>query len=81
MKKKQINEIDLHGIRHQKAVDLVSQTLYRNQLQGSFTLIIITGNSSYLQKIIFEEILENSQYKYYIPTWNLGQIIVDYVEL
>ena len=81
MKKKQINEIDLHGIRHQKAVDLVSQTLYSNQLQGSFTLIIITGNSSYLQKIIFEEILENSQYKYYIPTWNLGQIIVDYVEL
>ena len=81
MKKKQINEIYLHGIRHQKALDLVSQTLYRNQLQGSFTLTIITGNSSYLQKIIFEEILESSQYKYYIPTWNLGQIIVEYIEL
>lgn len=81
MKKKQINEIDLHGIRHQKALNLVSQALYNNQLQGSFTLTIITGNSSYLQKIIFDEILEGSQYKYYIPTWNLGQIIVEYIEL
>ena len=57
MKKKQINEIDLHGIRHQKALDLVSQTLYKKQLQCSYTLTIITGNSSYLQKIIFDEIL------------------------
>tara|TARA_B100000941_G_scaffold275437_1_gene237297 strand:+ start:432 stop:677 length:246 start_codon:yes stop_codon:yes gene_type:complete len=81
VEKKQINEIDLHGIRHQKALDLISQTLYRNQLQGSFSLTIITGNSSYLQKIIFDEILEGSQYKYYIPNWNLGQIIVEYIEL
>ena len=33
------------------------------------------------KKIIFEEILEGSQYNYYIPSWNLGQIIVEYIEL
>ena len=30
---------------------------------------------------IINEILLNSEYNYYIPSWNLGQIIVDYVKL
>ena len=77
-KRKKIQEvIDLHGIRHKEALERVKDELSYRSEQGSFSLTIITGNSSVLQKRIFEEILEGSMYTYYIPSWNLGQIIVE----
>lgn len=78
---KDIHEIDLHGIRHKPALAMVQQkldTLYRN---GSFSLTIITGNSTVLQARIFDEILRDKPFNYYIPSWNLGQIVVEYVVL
>ena len=60
---------------------MVKIKLEQEKEKGQFSLTIITGNSSVLQKLIFENILENSEYKYYIPSWNLGQIIVEYMEL
>ncbi|MFL2628912.1 MAG: hypothetical protein ACJ0NO_00040 [Flavobacteriaceae bacterium] len=60
---------------------MVKIKLEQEKEKGQFSLTIITGNSSVLQKLIFENILEESEYKYYIPSWNLGQIIVDWVEL
>ncbi len=60
---------------------MVKIKLEQEKEKGQFSLTIITGNSSVLQKLIFENILEGSEYKYYIPSWNLGQIIVDYIEL
>ena len=60
---------------------MVKIKLEQEKEKGQFSLTIITGNSSVLQKLIFENILEESEYKYYIPSWNLGQIIVDYIEL
>ena len=80
-KSKGINEIDLHGIRHKEAMEVVKYFLNEKEMEGSFSIIIITGNSTVLQKRIFKEILELSIYNYYIPSWNLGQIIVDYVKL
>tara|TARA_Y100000996_G_scaffold314337_1_gene250536 strand:- start:768 stop:1019 length:252 start_codon:yes stop_codon:yes gene_type:complete len=80
-KTKGINEIDLHGIRHKEAMEIVKDFLDEKKMEGSFSITIITGNSTVLQKRIFKEILELSSYKYYIPSWNLGQIIVDWVEL
>ena len=77
----QIEELDLHGIRHKEALEKVKIKLEQEKEKGQFSLTIITGNSSVLQKLIFENILEGSEYKYYIPSWNLGQIIVDHVEL
>jgi len=77
----QIEELDLHGIRHKEALEMVKIKLEQEKEKGQFSLTIITGNSSVLQKLIFENILEGSEYKYYIPSWNLGQIIVDHVEL
>ena len=77
----QIEELDLHGIRHKEALEMVKIKLEQEKEKGQFSLTIITGNSSVLQKLIFENILEGSEYKYYIPSWNLGQIIVDYIEL
>ncbi len=73
--------IDLHGIRHKQAMEMVRDALNDKKSQGSFSLTIITGNSTVLQNRIFKEILELSPFNYYIPSWNLGQIIVDYVEL
>ena len=80
-KSKGINEIDLHGIRHKEAMEMVKDFLNEKEIEGSFSITIITGNSTVLQKRIFKEILELSTYNYYIPSWNLGQIIVDYVKL
>ena len=76
-----IKTIDLHGIRHKEALESVKETLAQVKEKGSFSLTIITGNSSVLQKRIFNEILEHSVYTYYIPSWNLGQIIVEYMVL
>ena len=59
----------------------VKEALSEQKSKGSFSLTIITGNSSVLQKRIFDEILQDSPFTYYIPSWNLGQIIVDWVEL
>ena len=57
-------------------MEKVKDTLAEQQQKGSFSLTIITGNSSVLQKRIFDEILKDSTYTYYIPSWNLGQIVV-----
>ncbi len=62
-------------------MEKVKKTLSELKSKGSFSLTIITGNSSVLQKRIFDEILQDSPFTYYIPSWNLGQIIVDWVEL
>lgn len=74
----QTKEIDLHGIRHKQALALVRTTLmYYQEENCSFSLNIITGNSTTLQELIYEEILEHSTFNYFIPSWNLGQIIVE----
>lgn len=74
----QPDEIDLHGLRHKPALALVREALdQREKQQGSFSLVIITGNSTVLQERIFNEILDETYYTYYIPSWNLGQIIVE----
>lgn len=81
MSGRKIYEIDLHGIRHKEAIEVTNNKLQELSSNGSFSLTIITGNSSKLQSLIINEILLNSEYNYYIPSWNLGQIIVDYVKL
>lgn len=62
-------------------MEKVRETLFEEQNNGPFSLTIITGNSSVLQRRIFDEILQDSPYTYYIPSWNLGQIIVEYMKL
>jgi len=78
---KGFDNIDLHGIRHKEAMKMVREALDIKKSQGSFSLTIITGNSTVLQDRIFKEILELTPFNYYIPSWNLGQIIVEYVVL
>ena len=80
-KKTPIKTIDLHLIRHKEAMEKVKEALNEEKSKGAFSITIITGNSSVLQKRIFNEILQDSSFTYYIPSWNLGQIIVEYMEL
>jgi hypothetical protein len=68
-------------IRHKEALEKVQASLAELEQKGSFSLTIITGNSTVLQQRIFDEILTHSPYTYYIPSWNLGQIIVEYIKL
>ncbi len=62
-------------------MEKVKEALAEEQTKGSFSLTIITGNSSILQQRIFDEILEDSPFTFYIPSWNLGQIVVEYMKL
>ena len=78
---KGFDKLDLHGIRHKEAMEMVRDELDQKKNQGSFSLTVITGNSSVLQNRIFKEILEYTPYNYYVPSWNLGQIIVEFVQL
>jgi DNA-nicking Smr family endonuclease len=73
--------LDLHGIRHKEALLAIRNFLAKNQAKGSFSVTLITGNSSVLQQRLFKEILEHSPFTYYIPSWNLGQVVVEYMEL
>jgi len=80
-KKDKILSIDLHGIRHKQALELVHSTLKDCVSGGNFSLTIITGNSKVLQDRIFNECLESTNFTYFIPSWNIGQIIVENVVL
>ena len=71
----------MHGIRHKEALEKVETELLNLQEKGSFSLTIITGNSSILQERILKKLSEQNKLTYYIPSWNLGQIIVDFVKL
>ena len=73
--------INLDSIRHKEALEKVETDLLNLQENGSFSLTIITGNSSILQEMILKKLREQNKLTYYIPSWNLGQIIVDDIKL
>jgi hypothetical protein len=62
-------------------MEAVHEFLRNEKEKGSFSVTIITGNSTVLQNRIFKEVLEPSPFTFFIPSWNLGQIIVEYMEL
>ena len=76
-----IKNLDLHGIRHKEALEAVHEFLRIEKEKGPFSVTLITGNSTVLQDRIFKEVLEPSPFTFFIPSWNLGQIIVEYMEL
>ena len=64
----QPDEIDLHGLRHTPAFELVRETLAkRENQQGSFSLTIITEHSTVLHEPIFTELIDETYYSYYLP--------------
>jgi DNA-nicking Smr family endonuclease len=71
-------EIDLHGFTHDEAVFAVEEVLVKESLKSDvLDVTIITGSSGRMQEIIIEKVLNPLGFNYYIPAWNLGQIIVN----
>ena len=71
-------EIDLHGFTHDEAVFAVEEVLIKESIQSPhIDVTIITGQSPKLQERIIEDVLKSHGFKYYIPGWNTGQIIVN----
>jgi len=70
--KDNILTIDLHGIRHKQALELVNKTLNEFSDKGNFSLTIITGNSTVLQERIFTECLESSIFYIFYPLMEYG---------
>lgn len=71
-------EIDLHGFTHDEAVFAVEDVLIKESIKSSsIDVTIITGQSPKLQDRIIKDVLERHGFSYYIPGWNIGQIIVN----
>jgi hypothetical protein len=74
-------ELDLHGLRHDRALQVVENMVVGESQKGNFQLRIITGNSTVLQKKVTSEVLDELGFSWNIPSNNLGEIIVNYVRL
>ena len=71
-----MNEIDLHGLSHDVALEKVEDFVLEESAVEVFQCRIITVNSMKLQNKIIDEILNPYNFKWYIPAWNTGEIIV-----
>ena len=69
--------IDLHGMRHREALLEVEDRILAASQLGPFVMEIITGNSSSMQDKVIS-LLEKYNFSFYIPSYNLGMIIVNY---
>jgi hypothetical protein len=78
-----MKELDLHGLTHDVAVDraedfvlMESHDTIAGQFRATpFQCRIITGKSDTLSKKVIK-MLETYDFRWYIPTWNTGEIIV-----
>ena len=70
-----MNELDLHGLTHDVAVDRAEDFVSMKSHNELFECRLITGNSMKMQvKVI--DMLKEHNFRWYIPTWNAGEIIV-----
>ena len=70
-----MKELDLHGMRHTEALERVEDFVYRESCNFGFVCKVITGNSVTLQSKVLTFLQENG-FSYYIPSYNLGEIVV-----
>ena len=70
-----MNEIDLHGFTHIKAIESAEDFVLKESQKDYFSCKIITGNSTEMIKKIIK-MLESHDFNFYIPSWNMGYIIV-----
>ena len=69
-----MSTLDLHGVRHSEVKDKLTRYFFWEK-PGHKQYTIITGNSKKMQEIVFEY-LDKHEYKYYVPSHNLGEIQV-----
>jgi DNA-nicking Smr family endonuclease len=70
-----MNELDLHGFTHDEVELVVENFVLMESQNPMFQCRIIVGNSSKMAEIV-TDVLERHAFKYYTPSWNLGEIIV-----
>tara|TARA_B100000925_G_C21935969_1_gene442391 strand:+ start:50 stop:268 length:219 start_codon:yes stop_codon:yes gene_type:complete len=70
-----MNEIDLHGFTHDEAQFAAEDFVLIQSQNPIFQCRIIVGNSSEMTRRV-TEMLDEYGFRYYIPSWNVGEIIV-----
>jgi len=68
-----MDQLDLHGLRYIEVQPLVEDFI----LQASLPVIIITGNSYPMQKIVKDIVARYGLSWDYESHWNLGAIVVN----
>ena len=72
-----MKELDLHGLTHEEAVLKAEDFVLELSIDELFECRLITGNSMRMQgKVI--QMLNEHEFKWYIPSWNTGEIIVTF---
>ena len=70
-----MNELDLHGFTHDEAQFAAEDFVLIQSQNPIFQCRIIVGNSSEMTRRV-TEMLDEYGFRYYIPSWNVGEIIV-----
>ena len=72
-----MKELDLHGLTHEEAVLSAENFVLLESVDELFECRLITGNSMKMKSVIVE-MLEKHDFKWWIPAWNTGEIIVSF---
>jgi len=72
-----MKELDLHGLTHEEAVLKAEHFVLKLSVDELFECRLITGNSMKMKSVIVE-MLDGHDFKWWIPAWNTGEIIVHY---
>lgn len=70
-----MNELDLHGFTHDEALFVAEDFVLQESINPMFQCKIIVGNSSKMSGLV-KDMLDRHDFRYYIPSWNIGEIIV-----
>jgi DNA-nicking Smr family endonuclease len=70
-----MNELDLHGFTHDEALFIAEDFVLQESMNPMFQCRIIVGNSSKMSGLV-QDMLDRHDFRYYIPSWNIGEIIV-----
>jgi murein L,D-transpeptidase YcbB/YkuD len=70
-----MNELDLHGMTHDEAVLEAENWVLLQSDNPMFECRVIVGNSSQMTTRI-TNMLDEYGFRYYIPSWNVGEIII-----
>jgi DNA-nicking Smr family endonuclease len=70
-----MNELDLHGFTHDEALFVAEDFVLQESMNPMFQCRIIVGNSSKMSGLV-KDMLDRHDFRYYIPSWNVGEIIV-----
>ena len=70
-----MNELDLHGFTHDEAVLETENWVLLQSDNHMFECRVIVSNTSQKTKKKTKKIQEH-RFRYYIPSWNVGEIII-----